>query len=71
MTPDNQFTIPDLEQAVSEIRNDSVDPAVVEAAAGRVWAVCQPPRPSLLPIMTTFEAATISRRSSRITAPAA
>ena len=27
-----------LEQAVAEIRNDAVDPAVVEAAAARVWA---------------------------------
>ncbi len=27
-----------LEQAVTEIRNDSVDPAVIEAAAARVWA---------------------------------
>jgi hypothetical protein len=29
---------PALEQAVSEIRNETPDPAVVEAAAGRVWA---------------------------------
>ena len=29
---------PALEQAVTEIREDSVDPAVMEAAAGRVWA---------------------------------
>lgn len=36
--PDNQFMNPALEQAVSEIRNDAVDPAVVEAAANRVWA---------------------------------
>jgi hypothetical protein len=36
--PDNQFMTPDLEHAVAEIRNDAVDPAVVEAAAGRVWA---------------------------------
>ena len=28
---------PRLEQAVTEIRNDSVDPAVIEAAAARVW----------------------------------
>jgi hypothetical protein len=28
---------PRLEQAVTEIRNDSVDPAVIEAAANRVW----------------------------------
>jgi hypothetical protein len=43
MTPeqqysDNQFMDPTLEQAVAEIRNDAVDPAVVEAAAARVWA---------------------------------
>ncbi|HMC62076.1 MAG TPA: FecR domain-containing protein, partial [Candidatus Solibacter sp.] len=29
---------PALEQAVTEIRDESVDPAVIEAAAGRVWA---------------------------------
>jgi hypothetical protein len=29
---------PDLEQAMLEIRDDSVDPAVIEAAAARVWA---------------------------------
>ena len=38
MTPENHFTDPMLEQAVSEIRNDAVDPAVMEAAAARVWA---------------------------------
>ena len=30
--------LPALEQAVSEIRNETPDPAVVEAAAARVWA---------------------------------
>lgn len=29
---------PALEQAMSEIRNDAVDDAVIEAAAARVWA---------------------------------
>jgi len=29
---------PALEQAMIEIRDDSVDPAVIEAAAARVWA---------------------------------
>ncbi len=29
---------PALEQAMTEIREDSVDPAVIEAAAARVWA---------------------------------
>ena len=29
---------PALEQAVSEIRNDVPEPAVIEAAAARVWA---------------------------------
>ncbi|MGA8581807.1 MAG: FecR domain-containing protein [Bryobacteraceae bacterium] len=38
MTPENSFQDPALEQALSEIRNDAVDPAVVEAAANRVWA---------------------------------
>src|SRR4051812_34874378 len=28
---------PRLEQAMTEIRNDAVDPAVIEAAANRVW----------------------------------
>src|SRR5579871_4564856 len=38
MTTENHFMDPTLEQAVSEIRNDAVDPMVVEAAAARVWA---------------------------------
>jgi FecR protein/Putative zinc-finger len=38
MNPENSFTDPALEQAVTEIRNDAVDPAVMEAAAARVWA---------------------------------
>jgi len=38
MTPENSFQDPALEQALSEIRDEAVDPAVVEAAAGRVWA---------------------------------
>ena len=36
-TETNQMD-PALEQAVTEIRDQSVDPAVIEAAAGRVWA---------------------------------
>jgi len=27
-----------FEQAIHEIRNDTADPAVIEAAAGRVWS---------------------------------
>ena len=38
MTPENSFQDPALEQALSEIRDEAVDPAVVEAAADRVWA---------------------------------
>lgn len=38
MTPENSFQDPALEQALSEIRDEAVDPAVVEAAANRVWA---------------------------------
>ena len=38
MSPENKFEDPALEQAMAEIRNDAVDPAVVEAAAARVWA---------------------------------
>jgi len=37
MTPEINPMDPALERAVSEIRDESVDPAVVEAAAGRVW----------------------------------
>jgi hypothetical protein len=37
MTPENSFTDPALERAMTEIRNDAVDPAVMEAAAARVW----------------------------------
>jgi hypothetical protein len=38
MTPENSFQDPALEQALSEIRGEVVDPAVVEAAGSRVWA---------------------------------
>ncbi|HWC98803.1 MAG TPA: FecR domain-containing protein [Candidatus Sulfopaludibacter sp.] len=38
MTPEKNFNDPELEQAMSEIRDEAVDPAVVEAAAARVWA---------------------------------
>jgi hypothetical protein len=38
MIAENQFSNPALEQAVLEIREESIDPAVVEAAAARVWA---------------------------------
>ena len=38
MTPETNFNEPALEQAMAEIRDDAVDPAVVEAAAARVWA---------------------------------
>ncbi|HYW44196.1 MAG TPA: FecR domain-containing protein [Bryobacteraceae bacterium] len=38
MTPEFNPIDPALERAVSEIRNDAVDPALVEAAAARVWA---------------------------------
>jgi len=49
MTPENSFTDPALERAVTEIRSDVVDPEVMEAAAARVWArlaeaaACEPP----------------------------
>jgi hypothetical protein len=36
--PLSQEIDPALEQAMTEIREDSVDPAVIEAAAARVWA---------------------------------
>jgi hypothetical protein len=36
--PEFKAMDPALEQAVTEIRDESVDPAVIEAAAGRVWA---------------------------------
>ena len=36
--PPSQEMDPALEQAMIEIRDDAVDPAVVEAAAARVWA---------------------------------
>jgi len=38
MTPENSFNDPALEQAVTEIRDTAVDPALIEAAAARVWA---------------------------------
>src|SRR5262245_16496272 len=37
---------PALERAVREIRDDSVDPAVIEAAAARVWAKLQEEAPA-------------------------
>src|SRR5262249_21679755 len=36
--PENRFEDPALDQAMSEIRDEAVDPAVIEAAAARVWA---------------------------------
>lgn len=38
MTPENSFTDPALERAMTEIRSDTVETAVMEAAAARVWA---------------------------------
>jgi hypothetical protein len=38
MTPEENRMDPDLERAVTEIREEAIDPAVVEAAAARVWA---------------------------------
>jgi hypothetical protein len=38
MTPESNFNEAGLEQAMLEIRDSPVDPAVVEAAAARVWA---------------------------------
>ncbi len=41
MITENQFSNPALEQAVLEIREESLDPEIVEAAAARVWAKLQ------------------------------
>jgi hypothetical protein len=38
MTPEFNPMSPELEGAVAEVRDDAPDPAVVEAAAARVWA---------------------------------
>ena len=38
MTPEFNPIAPALEQAVSEIRDDAVADAAMEAAAARVWA---------------------------------
>ncbi|HUI55201.1 MAG TPA: FecR domain-containing protein [Bryobacteraceae bacterium] len=38
MTPEYNPMDPALEQAVTEIRDQAVDPALIEAAAARVWA---------------------------------
>ena len=47
---------PALEQAMIEIRDDSVDPAVIEAAAARVWAnlaaQCLKPNQTAMPRCT-------------------
>ena len=37
MNPENSFDNPALEQALEEIRDEAIDPAVIEAAANRVW----------------------------------
>ena len=37
---------PALERAMKEIRDDAVDPAVIEAAASRVWAKLQEQAPA-------------------------
>jgi hypothetical protein len=52
MTPEFTPMDPELEQAVTEIRNDTVDPAVVEAAAARVWAKLSAAQSSHLPLRT-------------------
>ncbi|MBZ5727723.1 MAG: FecR family protein [Acidobacteriia bacterium] len=38
MTPEHTPIDPALERAVSEIREETIDPAAIEAAAARVWA---------------------------------
>jgi hypothetical protein len=38
MNPEDSFTDPALDEAVTEIRDRGVDPALIEAAAARVWA---------------------------------
>jgi len=38
MTPEIHPMDPALEQAMSDIRDEAIDDAVIEAAAGRVWA---------------------------------
>ena len=38
MISENSFTDPVLEQALSEIRDEAIDPAIIDAAAARVWS---------------------------------
>jgi ferric-dicitrate binding protein FerR (iron transport regulator) len=42
MTPEFNPMAPALEQAIAEIRDENIDLAVIEAAAGRVWASIAP-----------------------------
>ena len=42
MTPEFNPIDPALELAVMEIRDENIDPLVIEAAAGRVWAKIAP-----------------------------
>src|ERR1039457_1105189 len=42
MTPEFNPIDPALELAVMEIRDENIDPAAIEAAAGRVWAKIAP-----------------------------
>jgi FecR protein/Putative zinc-finger len=56
-----------LEQAVNEIRSDTVDDAVVEAAAGRVWARLEAAaRPEHLRTCADFQALIPDYRAGRL-----
>jgi hypothetical protein len=73
MNTENQFSIPALEQAVSEIRQDgdSIAPAAIEAAAARVWARLQaeaaPSRQSLIRSCRDFQKLIPDYRAHQLT----
>jgi len=64
---DPQPIDPQLEQAVNEIRSDTVDDAVVEAAAQRVWARLEAAaRPEHIRTCADFQALIPDYRAGRL-----
>jgi len=77
MSIDEQASDPLLDRAISEVRNESVDPAAVSAAVDRVWASLSADAPGPLSehagAMRTcadFQALIPSWREHRLRAPA-
>jgi hypothetical protein len=72
MSPENTPLDPELERALSEIREEAVDPAVVKAAGERVWAKLsaeiQPPAVEHIRTCADFQALIPELRAGRLPA---